>query len=165
MKPLSSGTYKSFSLPFTSGKGQVVRGLSLTHGRPPQWWMGRGGGDHKDLKMQRCTLPPARIVRRKAKAGGYHRHGELTSPKRGMLHPHHVPILVPVPRDALLVIAWYFFPALFVPADAAASSDHGVGGAGRLPEPHGSLCCGPDATDGGSEHERPGGSPHDTNLR
>lgn len=87
------------------------------------------------------------------------------SKERDASPPRWVPILVPVLGAALLVTAWYFFPALFVPADAAASRDHGVGGAGRLPEPHGSLCCSPDAADGGSEHEWPGSHPHDTNLR
>lgn len=37
--------------------------------------------------MQRCVLLPAPIARRKVKAGGYRRRGELTSQKRGMPHP------------------------------------------------------------------------------
>lgn len=51
------------------------------------------------------------------------------------------------------------------PANAAASSPHGVGRAGWLPEPHGCLRCRPDAADGGPQHERPGSRTHDSNLR
>lgn len=81
LKPLCSGSHKAFSLPFSSGKYQ---GLSWTHGRPLHKGTHHWGVKHP--KIQRCTLPPAPRAGRKAKAGEYHRHDELTSQNRGMPH-------------------------------------------------------------------------------
>lgn len=110
MKPLCSGVYKAFFLPYSPREGQGIKGLSLAHGRPPHW--GRThyeGGHHKDPKMQKRVLPLAFVARRKFKDGRYHRHGKQMPPNRPI-----TPSLGPCPsagaRGCLAVDCVIFFP-------------------------------------------------------